>query len=64
LVGRVQAEPLMRLPDSLVTLADEAGMVTSIEVGDPIPANLPHPRGPRSENDLQAAQVARMDSAR
>jgi hypothetical protein len=61
LVGRVQAEPLMRLPDSLVTLADEAGMVTSIEVGDPIPANLPHPRGPRSENDLQAAQVARMD---
>ena len=59
LIGRVQAAPLMRLPDVLVPLAEEAGMVTTVEVGATIPANLGRPGGPVAVNDLQAAQVAR-----
>jgi hypothetical protein len=61
-IGRVHGEPLTRLPAGLQPLAEEAGIVTQGEVGAPIPANLPASGGPRSMNDLQAAQALRTDA--
>ena len=61
-IGRGMGEPLTRLPAGLQPLAEEAGMVTQGEGGGtPIVANLPHRKGRRSMNELQAIQARRME---
>jgi hypothetical protein len=51
-----------RFPPELVARAEEAGVVTSSELGvHPIVANLPHPDGVRSMGERQSRQAERMD---
>ena len=60
-IGRVQGEPLTRLPAALQPLAEEAGIITQGEAATPSPANLAALGGARSMNEVQSAQARRMD---
>jgi hypothetical protein len=63
LAGKVGGEPLMRLPDDLVELGEQAGMVTDSEWGTiPIAANLPARGGPRSVRAAKDEQARRIDA--